>query len=244
METQKNNKPLITPLAGLLFVYFLIVFFIILKEVQPFLSPKAILHQPQTAQNYYMLGKQYLSKRQFDKSIEMSYKALALEPRFGAAYIIIGLDYAGQGQFDKAIEYYNKALPLLAGDKYNLQLTYHNIGIMYDRKKDDQKAWEYFHKAYELGAYKDPYLKSKLDPRIKVALESNKYQGFKKAEHADKYALPSEIQAMTADFIKDVQLGKAEDVIQKCNNYLKQNPTTPYLSAFKQAPCFCLFDRK
>lgn len=245
---QTKNKITFTPLLGYLVLFIFVILVIISIEISPFFIARPFPQIPQTAQDYYLLGKHYLKDRdQFVKSIEMSRKALALNPKFGAAYITIGLAYAGQGEFDKAIEYYNKAVPLLIllHDKSNLQVAYHDIGIMYDRKKNDQKAWEYFHKAYDLGAYKDPYIKTRLDPRVRKSLETDQYQGFKKVEDADKYGLPSEIRAMIDDYRKEIQLGKTEDVIRECNGYLKQNPTTPYLSSFKEILAFAyLSDKK
>ena len=76
----------------------------------------ATMIDPLNADNFYILGKVYLSldeigvKDKIAESITSSKKAIAIDPYYAEAYLDLGIAYEKQGKFDDAISMYKRSL--------------------------------------------------------------------------------------------------------------------------------------
>lgn len=108
------------------------------------------------------LGVIYLSKGEYDKSLECFEKVLRIFKNFNIEeptkilpiYLNMGMSLNHKGQFDKALEYFFKAsyLNKTNGLDYNYEnIIYNNIGIVYKNIGQFEKAIEYFGMALKLN---------------------------------------------------------------------------------------------
>jgi CHAT domain-containing protein/Tfp pilus assembly protein PilF len=106
------------------------------------------------ARAYYMMGHLYNLLGEFSKAEETATKGLPIAQAAGDkwvhAYLLdtIGLSYNDRGLRTKALEFYLQALPLrTAEDRAGRANTLNNIGIVYARLSERNKALEYLNEA-------------------------------------------------------------------------------------------------
>jgi tetratricopeptide (TPR) repeat protein len=95
-----------------------------------------------SAQNSYIIGKDFMQNQKYDLAIEALKIALKEDPKFVLAYDDIAVCYRQLNDYDNAIKYYKKSLEIFPEGDYALM----NIGVVYTLKKDYKTAIEYYEK--------------------------------------------------------------------------------------------------
>ena len=91
----------------------------------------------------------YQNINQYDLAFVHIKKAIKLKPDFSEAYNDMGVFYSQQGKLEDALDCFNKALKNVL---YKTpQFAYHNIGLVYFRMKDYNKAVEFYLKSISLS---------------------------------------------------------------------------------------------
>lgn len=98
------------------------------------------------AQAYSELGIFYYKQKDLDKATKYFNQLNELYPDLSQAYVNLGNTCSGD-KADEAIEYYTKAIWL---DSQNAD-AYYNLGNVYYKQKDFDKAIECFKKALDLN---------------------------------------------------------------------------------------------
>ena len=98
----------------------------------------------------------YQNIYQYDLAFVHIEKAIKLKPDFSEAYNDMGVFYSQQGKLEDALDCFNKALKnVLYKTPY---FAYHNIGLVYFRMKDYNKAIEFYKKSISLSpSYMEAY---------------------------------------------------------------------------------------
>ncbi|MFN3476104.1 MAG: tetratricopeptide repeat protein [Candidatus Methylomirabilales bacterium] len=100
-----------------------------------------------TAEAYTFRGWTYSFLGRLDEAIEECHKAIAVDPDFGNPYNDIGAYLIQKGQFDEAIPWLEKAI--LAKRYESRAFPHMNLGRIWERKGQWQKAMEEYKKAVE-----------------------------------------------------------------------------------------------
>jgi tetratricopeptide (TPR) repeat protein len=100
---------------------------------------------------YYLIGKIYYEKDEYDKAIEFYSQAINLNPKDDNAYNNMGIAYANLKEYDKAITAFQKAIEL--NPKYDI--AYNNMGLAYNGLKEYDKAITAYQKAIEINPKDD-----------------------------------------------------------------------------------------
>jgi len=95
---------------------------------------------------YELLGRLKLAAKEYPTGIELLQKAIERNPELVSAYYTIGSAYAAQGKFDVAIDQYQRVATKQPKNLAPLMMT----AILFELKKDSQKANEYYKKILEL----------------------------------------------------------------------------------------------
>jgi tetratricopeptide (TPR) repeat protein len=96
---------------------------------------------------YQLMGQLKLTMKDYPKGIELLQKSLELNPEAGAPYFLIASAYAAQGKLDAAIDEYQKMIVKRPKDVTPLMV----LGIIYDKKKQTEKANEYYQKVLDIN---------------------------------------------------------------------------------------------
>ncbi len=110
---------------------------------------EAVAIQPEHAAAHASLGAIYGRIGQFDASIQYLSRALELQPDYVEAHKNLGLSYRAKGRYPQAIEHFEKALEL-QGESVNATV-YLDIGDMYNKMREYEKAIPYFKKAVKMN---------------------------------------------------------------------------------------------
>ncbi|MHC1611106.1 MAG: tetratricopeptide repeat protein [Candidatus Methanospirareceae archaeon] len=97
--------------------------------------------------NYTRLSSIFISKRDFEKVIDICNEALKIEPDSEVFYITRGNAYANLNEHERAIEDYDRAIALNPDDA----AAYNNRGLAYAELNKYEQALEDFSKAIELN---------------------------------------------------------------------------------------------
>jgi len=97
--------------------------------------------------NYTRLSSIFISKRDFEKVIDICNEALKVEPDSEAFYITRGYAYAELNKYERAIEDFSKAIKL----NPNYAEAYNNRGAAYAKLNRYEQAIEDFSKAIDLN---------------------------------------------------------------------------------------------
>ncbi|HLO16387.1 MAG TPA: tetratricopeptide repeat protein, partial [Anaerolineales bacterium] len=95
---------------------------------------------------YELLGRLKLASKDYPSGIQLLQKAIERNPELVSAYYTIGSAYAAQGKFDVAIDQYQKVATRQPKNLAPLMMT----AILFELKKDSQKANEYYKKILDL----------------------------------------------------------------------------------------------
>ena len=95
---------------------------------------------------YELLGRLKLASKDYPKGIELLQRAVEHNPELVSAYYTIGSAYAAQGKFDVAIDQYQKVTIKQPKTLAPLMMT----AILFELKKDSQKANEYYKRILDL----------------------------------------------------------------------------------------------
>ena len=107
------------------------------------------------ARTYLVQSKQFLNKKDYEKTIDIATKGInlysILAPNYNdisGFYINLGAAQYNMGDYTNALLNYTKALGFgkEADNKKNICTCYNNIGLIYTKKKDYKKAKSYFNK--------------------------------------------------------------------------------------------------
>ena len=101
-----------------------------------------------TAEAYTFLGWTYGHLGVYEHAIEYAEKAIRTDPEYGNPYNDIGVYLIEQGKEDEAIPYLEKAKRAKRYCCY--QFPYFNLGRIYIKKKQYEKAREEFKKSLEI----------------------------------------------------------------------------------------------
>ncbi len=96
---------------------------------------------------YELLGRLKLASKDYPTGIQLLQKAIERNPELVSAYYTIGSAYAAQGKFDVAIDQYQKVAIRQPKNLAPLMMT----AILFELKKDSQKANEYYKKILDLN---------------------------------------------------------------------------------------------
>src|SRR6476620_2168819 len=103
-----------------------------------------------SSENFYKLGQLYLSKKIYEKAINLFRSSLNLWDQndkigLGSLYNTLGFYYFKLEKYDNAIYYYTIAIKLLPD--YVLALT--NLGLVYEKKQNYKEAYTNYEKAFK-----------------------------------------------------------------------------------------------
>jgi Tfp pilus assembly protein PilF len=103
-----------------------------------------------TAEAYTFRGWTYSFKGDLDKAIEDCHRAIETDPDFGNPYNDIGAYLIEQGKLDEAIPWLERAV---VAPRYEARCYPHmNLGRVYERKLDWEKAMECYRNALQENA--------------------------------------------------------------------------------------------
>ena len=115
----------------------------------------AIKYDPHNEIAYLSLARGYIAIQQFELARQRMNTLLSFYPNYDKAVNLIGYAYLNEGEatgnislIDRSISYFNEAIKI----NYKYVLGYHNLGLAYMMKGDDNAALTYFNKAIELNA--------------------------------------------------------------------------------------------
>lgn len=102
------------------------------------------------------LAQAYVTEGKYDKAIEQLKEALKIDSEHQGAIVNMGIAYMEKGEDKNAVKYFQKEIELYgsAGYKYEnkyLEGAYYQLGVIYWKKKDYNKALEYAAQATEIG---------------------------------------------------------------------------------------------
>ncbi len=123
-----------------------------------------------SSDNFYKLGQIYLSKKIYDKAINLFRNALKYwnendKIGLGSLYNTLGFTYFKLKQYEEAIYYYSQAIKLLPD--YTLALT--NLGLVYENKQMYKEAYNTYFRVLEYEN-KNKIANSRL-PVVKLKVE-------------------------------------------------------------------------
>ena len=95
---------------------------------------------------YELMGRLKLAAKDYTTGIQLLEKAIERNPELVSAYYTIGSAYAAQGKFDVAIDQYQKVSAKQPKALAPLMMT----AILYELKKEPQKANEYYQKILDI----------------------------------------------------------------------------------------------
>jgi tetratricopeptide (TPR) repeat protein len=131
-------------LAPLSVALFLLVF----GDQIPFLREQSSQEARVAAENLWRFGQEKMRQGDYQNANFYFTKALKIKPNLAEAYISIAQIFFLNGKVDEAIATLNQALALNPPQK---ELAMNNLGLLYARKGDFDKALEIFQKALKVG---------------------------------------------------------------------------------------------
>lgn len=143
-----------------------------------------LIKEKESFENYMLLGEAALGAQKYEEAIGFFEKAKGLNKNDGFLYLYIGQAKSSLDKYDEAINYLNQAANLLPEDKK--RVAYNQIGFVYDKKKDYQKAIEFYKKAGNDKKVKEVEDKIKMEEQNRKADEALKEYEKKKAEQEKK----------------------------------------------------------
>jgi tetratricopeptide (TPR) repeat protein len=104
---------------------------------------------------YLNLAQAYILREEFDLSRKRLNELLSFYPNYEKALNVMGYTYLNEGEIfndkvkiERAISIFNEVLKI----NYKFAGAYHNLGLAFVIKNDDDKAFEYFQKAIDNNA--------------------------------------------------------------------------------------------
>ncbi len=116
-----------------------------------FYIEKAIAIDHLLAISYFVRGRAWAEKKEYNKAIEDYTKAINLGNKFFHTYVNRGVMWSDKKEYDKAIEDFNKAIEL----NEKISFVYINRGVAWFYKKEYQKAIADYTKAIALDDKSD-----------------------------------------------------------------------------------------
>jgi tetratricopeptide (TPR) repeat protein len=114
---------------------------------------KATIADPYNADNFYILGKTYLSLQAMpgalDKALDYTNKAIVIDPRYAEAYYNRGLIYEMRGELPAAANEYKASFMI----NPSLTMSMQRLGLVYTNMGQPGKIVDTFNEALE--KYKD-----------------------------------------------------------------------------------------
>ena len=102
-----------------------------------------------TAEAYTFRGWAYSFQKNYQQAIAECLQAIKVDPDFGNPYNDIGAYLIEQDQWEAAIPWFQKAL---AAPRYEAYcFPHYNLGRVYERKREWEKARLHYHHALELN---------------------------------------------------------------------------------------------
>ena len=127
---------------------------------------EAIKIDPSQALAYNNLGISLAQQGRLDEAREVLATALSLSPLERDVVLNLATVELSAGNLDKSLELFLKAIALKPDDENNAQV-YHQVGLIYFRKADYEKSWEFCLKALQSGARVEPDIIDELRKRLK-----------------------------------------------------------------------------
>ena len=143
---------------------------------------------------WYNLGRMLDRKKFTDKAIEMYKKALEVNENYGDAWNNLGNIYSRINRFSLAREAYERSYNCPTYDSKHF--PYYNLGLLFDKVEDQEKAIEYYLKAIEI---KKDYAKAYFN----LGVSYKKIGGGKNMEKAMEAF--SETIKIDSTFINDIR---------------------------------------
>lgn len=187
---------------------------------------------PQTAYDYYQLGKKWELGGQYDRAEVALTKSLKMDPRFGKAYLMMGVLQNEKANYASAIVYFQKSIEFLKGsDKANEAIAYYDLGHAYEQLGDGANAWTYFREAYARQSYMSPHLWPDKAQKNVYYVIHNDEQGFKERLRSQSDRLPEAVQRRINRYRSEGSAGK---YVKDAQQYLADNPGSPYADEFRK----------
>jgi tetratricopeptide (TPR) repeat protein len=114
---------------------------------------------PQTALDYYYLGKSLSQDGTYAEAIKNLETALSMQPNLGKADLMLGHCYIGLNNYEEALYHLRKSLRI-GMDKQNMARAHHNLGVIYMKQGKREEA---------IAAFKEAL---KFDPNLKESQEA------------------------------------------------------------------------
>ena len=166
--------------------------------------------------NYTRLSSVFISKRDFEKVIDICNEALKVEPDSEAFYITRGYAYAELNELERAIEDYGKAIEL----KPDFAEAYNNRGAAYAELNRYEQAIEDFNEAIALN----PDDAEAYYNRGNVYAKLNKYERAIKDYDRAIALNPNYAEAYNNRGLTYAKLNKYERAIEDYEKAIKLNP--------------------
>jgi tetratricopeptide (TPR) repeat protein len=212
---------------------------------------RATKADPYNADNFYIMGKTYLSLQGFgvagalEKSLEQTNKAIAIDPYYAEAYHNRGLVYEIRGQLPEAAAEYKKAFMI----NPSLTMSMQRLGLVYSNMGKPDMIITTFNEALE--KYKDNVglLENLAFAYSTMKREDKAIEVFEQILKQNPKYMPALIN-IAAAYIRRGEFAKAESyliqaVMNEPNNidaynnlglvYLRQGKTSQAIESFKQA---------
>ncbi|MBC7363348.1 MAG: tetratricopeptide repeat protein [Candidatus Aminicenantes bacterium] len=127
---------------------------------------EAIRLDPAQVQAYNNLGISLAQQGKLEEARQILARALSLDPLERNVVLNLAMVELSAGNLDKSLELFLKAIALKPDDESNAQV-YHQVGLIYFRKGDYEKSWEFCLKALQSGARVEPDIIDELRKKIK-----------------------------------------------------------------------------
>ncbi|MFC1752984.1 type II CAAX prenyl endopeptidase Rce1 family protein [Thermoproteota archaeon] len=192
---------------------------------------KPSIKEPQTAYEYYQLGKRLEEKREFEESEQAFKKAIGMDEKLGKAYLELGHLYSTVVHDDLALEYTKKAWRLLKNkDKRNEAIAHYNLGILYLDRNDLRRSWKHYRKAYEMeSVLGDSRWKDDLKEDVYYVVNNDRKGFIKNASKlGHKDYLPKNVVAWQKYFTELESWRRHDEIIKEGEYFIGDHPDGKY----------------
>ncbi len=143
-----------------------------------------LLKEKETFENYLMAGESALGAQKYEDALNFLEKAKNFNKNDGYVYLYIGQAQSSLEKNQEALNNLEQAAKLLPEDKK--RIAYNQLGFVYEKIKDFDKAIEFYKKINNEKKIKDVEEKKKIEVENKKADEALKEYERKKAEQEKK----------------------------------------------------------
>ncbi len=199
-------------------------------------NPERVI-KPTTAYGFYRQGRAFEDNEQPLKAKSAYEQSLRLDPHAYKSAISLGALVFRNGDYILAEHYLRQAMPLTGNDKANLEITFYDLGLTLWREYKTKEAWDVLNKAHAMKKALDKPNFWPNDPKDPVFyVGQHDYAGFERT--VKECVWPNEINKRSHQLQDWSRWHDYKHVLQDCQAYLKDNPSSRYVYFFKEYMAF------